>query len=99
MTDRLYGIRRMLPTPGGGLHAGIVPRLVSDLGTDFAMGVGGAVHGHPMGAAADARAVRQALHAAIDGESLATAGAAHAELGAALALWPEMGVLSEPTTA
>lgn len=99
MTDPFYGIRRMLPTPGGGLHAGIVPRLVSDLGTDFAMGVGGAVHGHPMGAAADARAVRQALHAAIDGESLATAGAAHAELGAALALWPEMGVLSEPTTA
>jgi 2,3-diketo-5-methylthiopentyl-1-phosphate enolase len=99
MTDPFYGIRRMLPTPGGGLHAGIVPRLVSDLGMDFAIGVGGAVHGHPMGAAAGARAVRQALDAAVRGESLATAGAAHAELGAALALWPEMGVLSEPTTA
>jgi hypothetical protein len=44
-------------------------------------------------------ATRQALDAAVDGESLGTAGPAHAKLGAALALWPEMRVLSEPTTA
>ena len=99
MTDPFYGIRRMLPTPGGGLHAGMVPRLFGDLGIDFALGVGGAVHGHPMGAAAGARAIRQAIDAAVRGEPLDAAGAAHAELGAALATWPDTGVLSEPATA
>lgn len=98
MTDPFYGIRRMLPAPGGGLHAGMVPRLFEDLGIDFAIGAGGAVHGHPMGAAAGARAIRQALDAAVRGETLDAAGAAHAELGAALAAWPEPGALSESTT-
>ena len=42
MTDPFYGIRRTAPAPGGGLHAGMVPRLVDDLGIDFAFGAGGA---------------------------------------------------------
>ena len=44
-------------------------------------------------------ATRQALDAAVNCELLGTAGPAHAKLGAALALWPEMRVHSEPTTA
>lgn len=99
MTDPFYGIRAMLPTPGGGLHAGMVPRLFGDLGPDFAVGAGGAVHGHPMGAAAGARAIRQAIDAAVLGEPLADAAAAHPELGAALATWPETDVPTEPATA
>ncbi len=88
LTDPFYGIRRTVPAPGGGLHAGMVPRLVDDLGIDFALGAGGAVHGHRGGAAAGARAIRQALDAAARGESLAAAGAAHPELAAALDQWP-----------
>jgi 2,3-diketo-5-methylthiopentyl-1-phosphate enolase len=94
MTDPLYQIRPILPTPGGGLHAGMVPRLVGDLGIDFAIGAGGAVHGHPMGAAAGAKAIRQAIDAAVRGESLNDAAAASPELGAALAAWPETGLSS-----
>lgn len=96
MTDPFHGIRRTLPAPGGGLHAGTVPRLVEDLGIDYALGAGGAVHGHPMGAAAGARAIRQAIDAAIRGEPLAEAAATHPELGAALERWPEPGPSSEP---
>jgi 2,3-diketo-5-methylthiopentyl-1-phosphate enolase len=89
MTDPFYGIRRTLPAPGGGLHAGMAPRLFEDLGIDYALGAGGAVHGHPMGAAAGARAIRQAMDATIRGEPLAEAGATHPELAAALEKWPE----------
>jgi 2,3-diketo-5-methylthiopentyl-1-phosphate enolase len=82
-------IAPILPAPGGGLHAGLVPRLFADLGPDHAVGVGGAVHAHPMGPAAGARAVRQALDAATGGVSLADAAADQPELAAALEAWPE----------
>jgi 2,3-diketo-5-methylthiopentyl-1-phosphate enolase len=88
MTDPLYAIRRTVPAPGGGLHAGMVPRLFADLGVDFALGAGGAVHGHRDGAAAGARAIRQALDAAVRGEPLDQARTGHPELAAALDQWP-----------
>jgi 2,3-diketo-5-methylthiopentyl-1-phosphate enolase len=90
MTDPFYAIRRTVPAPGGGLHAGMVPRLVDDLGIDFALGAGGAIHGHRQGAAAGARAIRRALDAAARGESLAEAGAASPELAVALEQWPAL---------
>ena len=91
MTDAFYDIRPVLPTPGGGLHAGMVPRLFDDLGIDFAIGAGGAIHGHPMGAAAGARAIRQAIDAVVRGEPLAEARASNPELAAALDRWPDDG--------
>jgi 2,3-diketo-5-methylthiopentyl-1-phosphate enolase len=96
MTDPFYGIRRTAPAPGGGLHAGMVPRLVDDLGIDFAFGAGGAVHGHRQGAAAGARAIRQAIDAAVRGEPLAEAGAGHPELAAALEQWPVLDARQQP---
>jgi 2,3-diketo-5-methylthiopentyl-1-phosphate enolase len=76
MTDSFHDVRPMLPTPGGGLHAGMVPRLSADLGTDYAVGAG-------------ARAIRQAIDATIRGETLTDARADHPELAAALDTWPE----------
>jgi 2,3-diketo-5-methylthiopentyl-1-phosphate enolase len=89
MTNPFYAIRRTAPAPGGGLHAGMAGRLHEDLGIDYAFGAGGAIHGHPMGAAAGARAIRQAMEAVTRGESLADASAEHPELATALAKWPE----------
>jgi len=89
LTAPFDGIRATLPTPGGGLHAGMAPRLSADLGIDYALGAGGAVHGHPMGAAAGARAIRQALDAVTRGESLTDAARTHPELAVALQRWPE----------
>lgn len=99
MTDPFYAIRRTVPTPGGGLHAGFAPRLFRDLGIDYALGAGGAIHGHPMGAAAGARAIRQAMDAATRAEALTEAAAANPELAAALALWPEPAPPSQPGAA
>jgi 2,3-diketo-5-methylthiopentyl-1-phosphate enolase len=91
LTDPWFGMRRSLPVAGGGLHAGMVPRLVADLGIDWALAAGGGVHGHPMGTAAGARSIRQAFEAAVRGESLAAARKEHPELSAALEKWPEIG--------
>ena len=86
----LDAIKAAVPVPGGGLHAGMVPRVMSDLGMDVGIGAGGAVHGHPMGATAGALAMRQAIDAVMAGRSLADAAAHHAELAASLRLWPEL---------
>jgi len=89
MTAPFHGIRRTVPTPGGGLHAGMATLLLEDLGIDHALGAGGAVHGHPLGVAAGVRALRQAIDAAVRGEPLVEAAAAHPELAIALETWPE----------
>jgi 2,3-diketo-5-methylthiopentyl-1-phosphate enolase len=95
LTEPLHSLKRALPLAGGGMHAGMVPRLVDDLGIDWAIGAGGAVHGHPMGIVAGARAIRQAIDAALRGEPLGEAAEAHPELAAALHKWPEGETQSE----
>ena len=89
LTGPLHGLRPALPMAGGGLHAGHVPRMVDDLGLDWAMAAGGSIHGHPGGTAAGARAIRQAINATIDHIPLGEARAEHPELDAALDKWPE----------
>jgi ribulose 1,5-bisphosphate carboxylase large subunit-like protein len=89
LTGALHGLRRSLPLAGGGLHPALVPRLVADLGIDWALAAGGGVHGHPEGTAAGARAIRQAIDAAVGGVPLSEARLAHPDLTAALDKWPE----------
>lgn len=90
LTDPWFGMRRSVPVAGGGLHAGMVPRMVADLGIDWALAAGGGVHGHPGGTAAGARSIRQAFDAAVRGVPLAEARKEHPELSAALEKWPEV---------
>jgi 2,3-diketo-5-methylthiopentyl-1-phosphate enolase len=49
------------PIAGGAIKQGHIPTLFDDLGRDFIIGAGGAIHGHPMGPAAGARAFRQGI--------------------------------------
>jgi ribulose 1,5-bisphosphate carboxylase large subunit-like protein len=88
LTESMDSIPPSLPTPGGGCHAGIVARLIEDLGTEMAIGAGGAIHTHPMGIAAGARAIQQAIDAALAGEPVESASARQPELAAALARLP-----------
>lgn len=89
LTRPFHGLAPALPVPGGGLHPGLVPALAADLGTDFALGAGGAIHGHPLGARAGARAFRQAIDASVAGEPLQVAADRHPELAAALSAWAD----------
>lgn len=61
-------------------------------GNDVMIAAGGAIHGHPMGPAAGARAFRQGIDAVCAGMSLEEAGKQYKELGAALEAW---GIYSE----
>lgn len=87
----LYDLQPSLPVVGGGVHPQTAVRIIQDLGPDTMLAVGGAVHGHPGGAAAGARAMRQAISAAVDGADLPTRAAEQPELKEALALWGDAG--------
>jgi 2,3-diketo-5-methylthiopentyl-1-phosphate enolase len=67
LRDDIVGgrVRAALPMPGGGITADHVEPIVDALGTDVIIAVGGAIQGHPDGAAAGARAVRAAIDAAV----------------------------------
>jgi len=82
-----YDLSPTFPMPGGGIHQGMVPRLVQELGADCIIGAGGAIHGHPMGPRAGGKAFRQAISAVMAGMSLEQAAKEQPELQAALNMW------------
>jgi 2,3-diketo-5-methylthiopentyl-1-phosphate enolase len=72
------------PLIGGGVHPGTVETYMGELGTDIILGAGGAIQGHPDGAAAGADAMRQAIDAVMAGRPVADAAQEHPELAHAL---------------
>ena len=54
-------LRSVMPVASGGLHPGLVPKLIEFFGEDFVLQAGGGIHGHRDGTKAGARAMRQAL--------------------------------------
>lgn len=66
MREAWHGMRSAMPVVGGGLTAAHVGPIVAALGRDVIIGVGGAIQGHPEGAAAGARAIRAAIDDAIE---------------------------------
>ena len=88
----LAHIKPAFPMPGGGTTQGHIEDVIRKFGKDVMIAAGGAIHGHPMGPAAGARAFRQGIDAVCAGMSLEEAGKKYAELGKALELW---GIYSE----
>jgi len=60
---------------------------IADIGLDVMLGVGGAIQGHPDGAAAGGRALQQAIAAAVEGMPVAEKAQEHPELQKALERW------------
>jgi 2,3-diketo-5-methylthiopentyl-1-phosphate enolase len=87
LTEPFYHIKPTFPIPGGGVHPGMVPFLLGELGNDSIIAAGGAVHGHPGGAMAGAKALRQAVEAVMSGMTLEEAAKKYRELKSALDLW------------
>lgn len=75
-----YHLSPAMPICGGGVHPGMVKQFIDDLGNDIILAAGGAVQGHPMGAAAGVKAMSQAVTAAMEGISIETAAKEHPEL-------------------
>jgi ribulose-bisphosphate carboxylase large chain len=83
----MNGLKPVLPVASGGLHPGLVPALIKILGKDFVIQAGGGIHGHRDGTIAGARAMRQAVDAAITGIELSEYAKKHNDLKAALEIW------------
>ena len=82
-----FGLKTTFPVASGGLHPGLVPKLVKLLGNDIIMNYGGGIHGHPHGTEAGARAVKQAVDATMQGVGLREYAKTHPELKIALEKW------------
>ncbi|PPA69865.1 2,3-diketo-5-methylthiopentyl-1-phosphate enolase [Jeotgalibacillus proteolyticus] len=80
-------LRKAFPVPSAGIHPGLTPKLIQDFGTDSIINAGGGIHGHPEGAAAGAKAFRDAIDGIVSGQSLDEAASNSAELETALTLW------------
>ncbi|KYH36691.1 MAG: ribulose 1,5-bisphosphate carboxylase [Candidatus Bathyarchaeota archaeon B23] len=80
-------LKPALPVASGGLHPGLVPELLKIFGPDVIIQAGGGVHGHPGGTEAGARAMRQAVEAALEGIPLKEYAKGRPELAAALERW------------
>jgi ribulose-bisphosphate carboxylase large chain len=81
-------IKSVLPVASGGLHPGMVPKLVEFFGKDTVIQAGGGIHGHPDGSVMGAKALRQAVDATMEGTSLEKYAKRHSELAKALTKWP-----------
>ncbi|OQX71398.1 type III ribulose-bisphosphate carboxylase [Candidatus Parcubacteria bacterium 4484_255] len=80
-------IKPVLPIASGGLHPGLIPKLVKILGRDLVVNFGGGLHGHPQGVAAGAKAAVQSVEATIQGVPLNVYARNHKELSVALEHW------------
>lgn len=80
-------IKPTLPMPSGGITVGMVETCVKDAGNDILIGSGGAIHAHPDGPTAGAKAFRQAIDAVMQGVKVKDYAKDHKELGVALGVW------------
>jgi ribulose-bisphosphate carboxylase large chain len=83
----LHGLNDVLPVASGGLHPGLVPELVSRVGTNVCIQAGGGIHGHPGGTHDGAKALRQATDATVAGVPLDEYASDHPELAVAMGKW------------
>lgn len=88
---KFYHIKQTFVNAVAGTNPGLVPQIMSDLGTNIILGAGGAIHGHPMGARAGAAAMRQAIDAAMKGIDLRKYAEDHEELREAIRVWGVYG--------
>ncbi len=80
-------IKRTFPGPAAGVYQGLVPDVASDIGLDFAISAGAAMHAHPQGCGAGTRSLVVAAQATADGVPLTEAAKDCPELQVALDEW------------
>ncbi|MHA1836120.1 MAG: RuBisCO large subunit C-terminal-like domain-containing protein, partial [Candidatus Odinarchaeia archaeon] len=87
ITEEMGSLKPMLPIASGGLHPGSVELLVKRAGLDIQIQAGGGIAGHPDGVLAGAKALRQAVDAAVKNIPLREYAKTHIELAKALEKW------------
>ena len=89
-TQPLQGLLPTLPVASGGLHPRHVPQLIDIFGQDVVIQAGGGIHGHPRGTELGATAMRQAVDAVLEGQSLNSYAKSHSPLAEALHHFPSV---------
>lgn len=87
LTTELHGMKRAVPGPAAGVYQGLIPKVSLDLGMDFAISAGAAMHAHPMGAAFGVESLVKAAEAISEGIPLAEAAKECESLKVSLDLW------------
>jgi ribulose-bisphosphate carboxylase large chain len=87
LAEDWHHIKPVFAVCSGGLHPGLVPFLIKNLGNDIIIQAGGGVHGHPLGTESGAKAFRQAIDAVMNNISLKEYAKKHKELRIALKTW------------
>lgn len=87
LTYPMGNLKPTMPMPSGGITPANVADIVNAVGKDIMIGSGGGIHAHPQGPKAGARALRQAIDAAVKGIKLEEYAKEHEELGVALGVW------------
>jgi len=90
LNQKWYNIKPTLAVASGGLHPGMLPKLIETMGKDVVYQFGGGVHGNKLGTLAGAKAVRQALYASMNNTPLKEYAKTHKELKQALTQWGEV---------
>jgi len=85
-----FKVKSLLPCCSGGLHPGIIGRLIKLLSNDILIQAGGGIHGHPQGTHFGAIALRQALEALQEGVPLSSYAKTHEPLRLALDKWGKL---------
>ncbi|MDP3881591.1 MAG: type III ribulose-bisphosphate carboxylase [Nanoarchaeota archaeon] len=68
-----HGIKPVFACSSGGLHPGLIPYVMNMLGNESMVQLGGGIHGHPGSTYGGAKALRQAIDATMNKESLESA--------------------------
>jgi 2,3-diketo-5-methylthiopentyl-1-phosphate enolase len=90
-SGKFYDIKPIFTLWGGGTIAGNIPYMMDLVGNDCIMGAGAAIHGFPDGPTAGAKALRQAIDAAMKGIGLREYAKTHKELQIAIDKWGIVG--------
>ncbi|WP_068674993.1 RuBisCO large subunit C-terminal-like domain-containing protein [Oceanobacillus sp. Castelsardo] len=87
LTAKLYTIKPTFPIVGGGVHPGMVGKLISELGNNIVIAAGGAIFGHPDGVELGGKAMMQAVEAVTNHISIEEYAKEHEALNVAINKW------------
>ncbi len=87
LSQKWYHIKPVFGVASGGVHPGIVDKIIQFMGKDVVIQAGGGIHGHPDGTVKGAIAMRQAVDATMKKVSLKEYAKTHEELRKALKKW------------
>lgn len=87
LRSKFHNLKPTFPSPCAGIHPGMIPAMMKDLGNQIVIGAGAGMHAHPLGLTAGVKALKQAAESAMKNVPIEEYAKDHRELDAAIKLW------------